>query len=422
MRRSERLPRWVTALFAVGLVTGCTSTVPGTPEPAGLGVLDVGGWDTTPLPVPGNGKTSYGRIVESARLADAVINPIDVIGTLGYATPALVPTPLASVGILADVARPILTECGMIAGYSMGANDTGGERSTLAAKSRMIRVTVLSFPDAGAATAAAQRIEAADFAAGAGNEPVTIPGYEGAHSHWRPGVPTLGVYTAHGSFLVALYIRLPEPDSTALAAVAASTLDKQLPQLDAFTPTPSGRLADLPLDPDGVLRRMVSMRPGQWTYPSLSRRENYIDEVSVAIGMRLNGGIVFGPGGVDHLMRTEQTDPTAPGELGIDRMAVTGVETLYRFTDASKARWYYQALVDAIARQVTSSTDGDRTVIAGPAGVPDVFCYRIEFHGADPYNRCYLLDGRYMATVIGPDETFTRQWAAAQYALLVNTR
>ncbi|MEV0761742.1 hypothetical protein [Nocardia sp. NPDC050435] len=421
MRRCDRLP---VLLLIAGLLAGCVGMVPGTPRPASpdLSILDVGEWNTTPLPVPANGKPGYGRILESARLAEAVINPIDVDDTLVYPVSALLPTPLASVGILADVARPPLTEHGMVAGYSITANDTGGERSTMNGKSRLIRITVLSLRDDAAAAAAAQQIAAADFAAGVGNELVDIPGYAGVHSHWRPTVPTLGVYAAHGSFLVALYLRLPEPDRAALAGVAAAVLDAQLPRLDTFTPTRDGRLAELPLDPDGMLARMVPMQPGQWTFPSLSRRENYFREVSVAIGVRMNGGVVFGPGGVDHQIRVEQTDRTQPGEFGIDRIAGTGLESLYRFQDAGRARWYYRALVDNIAKSVAESTDAERALIAGPVGVPDVFCYRIEFNGTDPYHRCYLLDGRYLATVIGPDETFVRRRAAAQYALLANTR
>ncbi|MEV6279410.1 hypothetical protein [Nocardia sp. NPDC051832] len=424
MRRCNRLLRSLSPLLAAAVLTGCAGIVPGTPESAApdLGALDTGEWDTTRLSAPANGKDSYGRILESARLAEAVINPIDIDASLVYPVTALVPTPLASVGILAEVARPILTEFGMVAGYSVTAGDTDGERSTMNSKSTLIRVTVLSLHDPAAAAAAAQRIGAADFAAGTGNETVEIPGYEAAQGHWRPTVPTVGVYIAHGSFVVALYLRLPEPDSDALAELAAATLDAQLPKLDTFTPTRADQLATLPLDPDGMVARMVPMRAGQWTYPSISRRENYFREVTVAIGVRFNGAVVLGPGGVDHQLRVEQSDRTKPGEYGIDRLAETGLESLYRFTDARRARWYYRALVDNISKSVAESADAERALIAGPAGVPDAFCYRIEFNGTDPYHRCYLLDGRFMATVIGPDETFVRRRAAAQYALLAGAR
>ncbi|MFI6868438.1 hypothetical protein [Nocardia sp. NPDC050406] len=420
MRHCDRVTRWLPVLLVAGLLSGCAGTVPGTPRPtsADLGGLDVGEWNTSPLPVPAQGTRSYGHILESARLAEAVIHPIDLDATLVNSVTALIPTPLASVGVLADVARPILTEYGMVAGYSMTASDHDGERTTLASRSTLTRVTVISFPDAHAADSAAREIGAADFAAASGNVAVAVPGHDGAHGHWLPGVPTVGVYVAHGSFLVVLYIRLPEADRTALAAVAAVTLDAQLPRLDTFAPTPADQLDDLPLDPDAMLRRMVPMRPGQWIYPSLTRRENYFREVTVAIGLRMNGGVVLGPGGVDHETRIEQTDTGTAGELGIERLAVNGLESLYRFRDASSARRYF----DGVVRSVSDSGGGDRTIIAGPAGVPDTLCYRIEFHGTDPYNRCYLLDGGYLATVIGPGETFVRRRAAAQYALLANSR
>ncbi|MGW6730613.1 DUF7373 family lipoprotein [Nocardia sp. NPDC055029] len=414
MRRSSRLLRWLPPILVAGLLAGCGETLPGTPRPAtpDFAGLDVGHWNTSPLAVPDNGNAAYGRILESVRIAEAVIHPVDLDSTLLYSVTALVPTPLASVGILAAAARPVLAEHGMVAGYSVTAADTGGERTTLAARSTLTRVTVLSFPDAAAAASAAREVGAADFAAGPGNQAVEIPGYEGVHSHWRPGLPTLGVYAAHGSFLVALYIRLPEPDATALATVAATALDAQLPRLDQFVPTRAEQLSALPLDPDAMLRRMLPLRSEQWTYPSLSRRENYFDEVTVAIGLRMIGGVVLGPGAVDHEARGEQR------EYGIEREAVAGVETLYRLRDANSARRYY----DMIVRSIAESGDGDRTVITAPAAVPDAHCYRIEFHGADPYHRCYLLDGEYVATVIGPDETFVRRRAAAQYVLLVNSR
>lgn len=414
MRRCNPLLWWLPALLATGLLAGCGATVPGTPGPArpDLGKLDVGEWNTTPLTAPAKGTVSAGRILESVRLAEVVINPVDLDPALQQPVTAPIPTPLASVGILVDSARPILAEYGMVAGYSMIGSDTAGERSTMNSKSSFIRVTVLSFPDATAAAAAAQRIEEADFAAGSGNESVDIAGFEEAHSHWRPGVPTLGVYAAHGSFLVALYIRALEPDLTALTASAASVLTAQLPKLDAFTPSPPDRLADLPLDPDGMLSRMVPMRPGQWIYPTLSRRENYINEVSVAIGMRIVGGIVLGPGGVDHEMRSDRIT------FGIERRAVVGLEGLYRLGDAGAARRYFDEIT-----KTTTSSDGETppTAVAGPAGVPDAWCYLVEFQGTPPFNRCYLLEGKYVATVIGPDETFVQRRAAAQYALLVNS-
>ncbi|UGT45129.1 hypothetical protein LTV02_17815 [Nocardia yamanashiensis] len=414
MRRSERPLRWLPALLAAALLAGCASTVPGTPGPArDLAKLDVGGWDTTPLPVPATSNVSYGRILESVRMAEAVIGPAELDPVLEYPVTALVPTPLATVGIIADVARPILAEYGMVAGYSMTGADTLGELSTINRKSSLVRVTVIGFPDAAAADSAAQRIEEADFAAGAGNEAVEIPGFAAAHSHWRPDVPTLGVYAAHGSFLIALYIRLPEPDLTALTTLAAAALTAQQPKLDGFTPTPLGRLAELPLDADDMLRRMVPMRTGQWSYPSLSRRENLIDEVSVAIGMRMSGGITLGPGGIAHELRGNKN------QRGIERRAVIGNEVLYRFADASAARGFF-----TILRNSTGDAAGDAPATAntGPAGVPDAFCYTDDASGITPFETCFVLDGRYVATIVGPDRAFAHQRTAAEYALLVNTR
>lgn len=408
-------------IAVVGLVMVC-AVLPGcgtagTPRPQtpDLTVLDVGIFDAQPLTKPTESTEKYGRIIESARIAEAVINPLEFDVTLENSNPAVLANPIATTGILADVARPVLDRYAMVAGYSAGAIDcrTDVVGCPDIGRTKGLRITVLRMRDAAAATAAAAEVEAADFAVSPENARVTISKYPQAHSHWRPTMPTLGVVVPQGVYLVALFIIHPTTDLAAMTTLATRVLDRQLPRLADFTPTPIEDLAALPLDTDDMLRRLLPDPPGQWMYPTTTRVDR--DVTAGFGGTHEANGVVWGPGGADHLIRDEAQDRSRPDPAGIDRLAVSGYNEVERATDAVGARQYFE---NAAARSAKSNTR-----VEPPAGIPDARCFRVNHpNGMPAYHHCLVLDGRYVAGVVDPEEKTVKQMAAAQYALLVRNR
>ncbi|MFI6866141.1 hypothetical protein [Nocardia sp. NPDC050406] len=348
-------------------------------------------------------------------MAEAVVNPLDLDTAFHESFPAVVASPGGTTGILAEVVRPVVDKHGMVAGFSAGGIDcrTDVRGCPEIGRSKALRITVLRMRDAAAAERAAAEAEAADFAVNPDNARVEIPKYPEAHSHWRPTVPTLGVIVAHGDYLVALFIIHPSTDLAAMTTLATQVLDRQLPRLDSFTPTPVDALTELPLDTDGMLRRLLPDPPGQWMYPTTTRVER--GETAGFGGMHEANGVVWGPGGADHLLRMNARDRSKPDPAGIDRIATNGYNSVLRAADAPSARRYFET-------EPQDRTEVGRSITA-PTGVPDAQCFRLDHpSGAISYFQCHVLDGRYVAAVVDPDEATVRQMAAAQYALLVRNR
>ncbi|MFB8001001.1 hypothetical protein [Nocardia sp. NPDC056000] len=400
--------------LAVGVVlsvSGCT--VPGTPigqypDPA---ALDVGAFGIRRLEEPAGGE-QYGRVVESVRIAEALIDPVDadpiLSGVLGPNGLHLLPTTAKATLLLAAPVRAVLDREGMLAGAAVGGTEpkVGFEPSVGAA--RVLSLLILRFPDADAAQRAARDIDAVDVAVSAQNVPLTVPGYPAAHAHWRPGVPTAAATIATGDFVVSLYAGETTPDATALMSLARKAFDAQLPRLRNFVVTPRDRIAALPLDRDGMLARIVPEAPGHWPYPVVVAN---VPQPDAAWSEVIRGeGVVYGP----HAARLWSNH--SPRDTGIELEAVIGLTQLVRYSSATAARLAYAAAVRDY------STGAGKRPAAGPSGVPDIYCAEDTSASMQWHLRyaCRLLHGRYQAMLIGPDLTDLRQRLSAQYGLLVN--
>ncbi|WP_067545680.1 DUF7373 family lipoprotein [Nocardia crassostreae] len=395
MRRSE----FCLAVVALVTLTGCG----GEPSPD-LDALDLGGYSAQPLSAPPNTGEYYGRILESTRLTEVLARPADIAAELDYTEiPQPVPNSGFAMATLATPVRPVLQRYDMVAEAVGGGAETGRTESE---GQRSITINLLRFRDESTARLAAAELDAADFAVSPDNVAVEISGYPGAHSHWRPTVPTLGTTIAHGSYVVSMYLVLPAPDLTALTDLARKAFDRQLTLLDTFRPTPVDQLATLALDPDDMVRRMISARTGRWNYPA-------VDEI--ADGVLRASGVTYGPNAAAAILG----DPAKAAELGYDRRAVVGItNVLSRLKSATAAKQF----ADFLAGRRAEGFDS----IAAPAA-PDVKCFRsraAEQADFDRYLRynCIIPVDRYVATIFSEDEDDVRQRAAAQYVLLVNSR
>lgn len=343
-------------------------------------------------------------------MADALVHPTDIDRAFTFGSPSLLPRPGDTTGILAETALPVLKKHRMLAGYSIRGTDREGEAGRTVGQARALRLSVLRLPDEAAARNAAQEIESADFAVSPDNVAVAIPEYAGAHSHWRPLVPTLGTVVAHGPFVVAIFAGLPTIDLPALTALTTAALKAELPRLDRFVSTPADKLSTLPLDREGMLRRILPAQHGKWPYPTVTRVD--IGTVAGYGGAHFESGVVLGPGGADHWTRGDAADTSKPDPAEIESLAAVEHRRLLRMPNAVKARKYFEGKAEAIARDFES--------IAPPDQVPDTACVRQKSPGSSDIYLCIVRYGRYVATVLDPQEKTVKQMTAAQYALLVN--
>ncbi|MEU4598520.1 hypothetical protein [Nocardia sp. NPDC023988] len=386
------------AVLLTAAVTGCRVTGTAEPVRVDLATLDYGHYQHVPLQAP-PGTEYSGRVIESLRIGEVMVNPAEADSALSVppsrwdAVP--LPTPAKVSGVLSDQARAVLAEHGMLAGFVVGGTDT--------ARTRQLTVLALRMPNAAAATAAAADLDAGDAAVSADNVAVPIPKYPAAKAHWRPTVASMAATIAHGAFVVSVYAVHTTPDAAALTTLIGAAFDAQLPELDRFVPTQPERFADLPIDGEGMLARMVPEKVGRWSAPAVLLVD--ADNIAGGKGMLHARGVVYGPNAT-FLMSSRQHRSAA------NALALMGFDGLKRYFDATEARQAYER----------GATDwaADLRPLPGPAGIEDIRCGDSGASDSEPEVRyvCALLHGRYIATVFAPTEQQIRQKSAAQYSLL----
>ncbi|GAB0103980.1 hypothetical protein JMUB6875_29540 [Nocardia sp. JMUB6875] len=408
--------RSVTALVTAAVVMltgGCVvegNPVADYPDPA---PLNVGKYSIDPLDQP-SGSEKYGRVVEAARLAETLIDPIQVDATLTHAASPqgvlLLPTPAKATLLLAEPVRAVLEQNGMLTGCAASGTDSEpAVDGPQIGAAKVLSVIVLRFPDESAAQRAAADIDVVDAAVSPGNVSVLIPGYAAAHAHWRPDVPTMATTIADGANVVSLLIGDLVADQDTLTGMARKTFDAQLPRIREFVPTARDRLSTMPLDRDGMLSRMVPEAPGRWPYPVVTVGNP--GRVAQWSPLVFSAGVVFGPRAAQLVNGRRLVDS------GIELRAVNGWTELGRFATVAAARRFF----DGYLRSHTPEK-GYRYV-DGPAGVPDVSCDEDVSPEAMEETRysCRVLHGRYVGATVSRDLNTLRQRIAAQYGLLATS-
>ncbi|BEK89522.1 DUF7373 family lipoprotein [Nocardia seriolae] len=399
------------ALTAALLLTGCS--VPGHPRPAppDLTALDLGPYSSDPPAAAPVGTEADGRVLESVRMGEAVIDPIEADPTLKYGlgNAASVPIPAAQKAVyLSEPVRAVLAEYGMLAGFSVGGMDSELNPSVAVGHARLLNVMLLRFPDAAAAERAAARIDAVDAAVSTENVPVSIPDHPGAHAHWRPGVPTLAATRAQDAYVITVLAGYPATDLAALTGMARNALTAQVTRLHGFQPTPVGAFAALPLDTDGMLARMLPEAPGVWPRPTVLAP--IADKNAGWRARLLPSGVVYGPRASHRWGSWKKDDSTGDAVI-----ALRGTNLLVRFPTPVAAREEFLATADEV------SGDGMRAA-SPPAGIPDARCMESVEHG--PYEvrfACRALYGVYDVQVFSRTLVDAQRRIAAQYALLVRS-
>ncbi|MFE3542900.1 hypothetical protein ACFXK0_08020 [Nocardia sp. NPDC059177] len=386
------------AVSAGLLVAACG----GSPEQAGpvepvidIAGLDVGNYATTPrdLGLPDNAEQA--RFVEAERLGNYVPAPAEIDPALVYPNPYMPRVfidPEGALGRIMAVDRFAEAAPGFIGGFisSAGNHPRNDGVDLLNA--------VMVFPDQQQAAAAASALERVDFEANTRNEPIEIPRYPDAHAHWQPQEQSIGVWYATGNLVIYtwvfdyLKIFLKKVDRPALIEWVHKSLDKVVPAVAGFRPTPSDQLMNAPVDLDGMLGRTLK-RPleDSWTNPP---------------------GAYEGRTAVHFSSEPDDVARTV-AENGVDRYAFEGAE-VYRARDYAAALRVQEDL-GGLSRKFRK-TDA-------PVNLPTALCK--EYIGREPLAvrfYCSVTAGRYAAFTWASQLLDAQQRISAQYALLVNAR
>ncbi|MEC3953766.1 hypothetical protein VMT65_12060 [Nocardia sp. CDC153] len=399
------------AIAASVLLAGCA--VPGHPRPATLdpATLTVGPYGTEPLTAAPAGTEADGRILESVRMGEAMIDPVEADPTLvyGLGNAASVPIPSAEKAVyLSEPVRAVLGKYGMLAGFSVGGADSEIDPYVAVGHARLLTVMAIRFPDADRARRAAAEMDAVDTAVSPENVPVAIPDHAGAHAHWRPTVPTLAATEAQDAYVITVLAGYPGIDLAALTGLARSALTAQATRLREFTPTPVGEFASLPLDSEGMLARMLPEAPGVWPRPTVLSVD--ADTNAGWKARLLPSGVVYGPRATHRWGKWKKDSPVDKDDMII---AFRGPNILVRFPDAVAARKEFTETADEL-------NDPGMRAAPTPSGIPDVRCS--EFVGGGRYDvrfACRALYGVYDVQTYSRTLADAQLKISAQYALLV---
>ncbi|MBB5916581.1 hypothetical protein BJY24_005493 [Nocardia transvalensis] len=409
-RRRPRLPL-IAAALALLLVPGCTvagSPVRSGPDPA---AVDIGPYRAELLAPPRDGTDAEGRVLESVRMGEAVIDPLEADPALKFGLGAVASVPVPTPAKAAFLARPVqavLERHGMLAGFSVGGMDTEIAADLAVGRARLLTVLLLRFPDPAAARSAAAEIDAVDAAVSPENVPAQIPGHPGAHAHWRPSTPTLAATTAEDSYVISVLAGERTTDLDGLGRLAAAAFTAQTARLRDFRPTPPDRFGTLPLDTDGMLARLLPEAPGVWPRPQV-----VVSRSDANAGWQpryVVTGVVYGPRASHRYGSWEKS--AEPGNMVI---ALNGLSTLVRLPDAAAARREYDESVGEL-------TEPGQREVAAPAGIPDSRCMEsLSGFVSVPRFACRVLYGAHEGLAFARTLDDAHHKIAAQYLLLARS-
>ena len=351
-------------------------------------LLDAGTYPTAPRPPLGNaGDARLGAIADAQNLADFVTGP--------WETDAALVTPYLATFYLLDSSGPLMQfapEAVAQRAESHGFVNGFASARQIADNTVMINA-VFRFPEASAATAAAVDMNssaAAQTIRGATPTPAAIPGHPEAAASTYPFTPiesdkewtVIRSFAPHGPYVFMQLVQSVDGFDRA-ATLVQKAIDVQGPRIDEFRPAPADALADVPLDPDGLLAKTLPL------VGSASPTKN-------AVYTR-RGAVHF------------QSDPIASKTLFTDT-GVTAVAMALTNVYETKSPGLASMVVGSFSKEVTAQ--GAAPADPVPA-LPDSHC---SARGKAFY--CVAAAGRYAVEVNAESLPAAHQQMAAQYILL----
>lgn len=390
----------ILALISVVLLLGtaCTSTVGGSAVkasgPSGPALefdqLDPGRFPTAPRAALGvAGDPMLGVVLEGQRLANHVIGPWEVDPALAgwFGLGAMVLPRAEALALIGPV--------DLAAAASRHDFVTGFATTRTEKNKRVLLNAVLRFADDGAAEAAANDMgEAALQQQGTdGPSPkLEIPGHPEARASSHTGtdrdIGKFGAarsFTAHGPY-VLMQLAQATTGVDAAAQLVAKSIDLQAPEIDKFRATDPSELADISVDPTGLLARTL---PIDGRDPTFTKGGTY----------ERRGALHF------------QSDPVRSAKLfsetGVDLVAMAGT-TVYQAEDADGAR----GVVEEFFAEVSPTAQPANPV----PDMPGSRCLRPDDGGF----YCLAAADRYAIETSGPTLLAAQQMTAAQYIMLMS--
>ncbi|BBY56531.1 hypothetical protein MKOR_37820 [Mycolicibacillus koreensis] len=393
------------SLLALGAatLTGCSQTLPGhvakRPDHADVDGLNPGNYPTEPRPDLGRA-ADQGIYVEARRMADFMTMPFevnaDLTGGIGLLSVFNGPFKGATaVGTILDTVFPASAATNYVTGF-MVSRTRGGDHN-LVAQSAVLRY---QSPDDAVAAATELGVKGGpDPNRYPDNttpsfDPIAIAGHPDARAlRYGSGNVTVVSYTPHGPFLLVQQV-YSTTDKDEPARLVTAFLDKQIPLIDTFKPTPVDKIPDLPLDPTGLLARTM---------------EPEID---------IRGKFRFGTYGVRGFL-SYSDDPSDDEKLltdaGVTDIALSGAD-VYHARDAAGAE-------KIIAKWAEVRGTGTEWAAMEPVpGIEGSRCHKQEdkpgTDDAKTYYACLFTVGDYAVDVAATQKAQIVQKASAQYLLL----
>lgn len=366
------------------------ATTSETTPPVSPDKLNPGRYATKPLaPMGRAGTAERGAVLQAQQMANYVVGPWEVDEALiePYLDTFYVMNGSAQLGGLGPQAIAAAANgYGMVNGFGSARQkpDTGAMLNA-----------VLHFPDAAAAAAASKAMNDAASAqpiAGAQPEPVGIPGHSDtlastyAYTPRDADRPSAAVraFTPHGPFVFMQFAQSADGKDAA-AAMVAEAVGLQLPLIDEFTPAGVPELADVEVDPTGLLALTLPLPT-----PEASPIKN----------------AVYGPHGASHFQSNPVGSTTLFDDTRVTAVAMAGAN-VYEAHDNPSARM----IINSFNEEV-SSMEG-ATEAAPVPEIPDSHCMAFPqaFY-------CVAPADKYAIEIRGPKFEDVQQQLAAQYIIL----
>lgn len=335
------------------------------------------------------------RAIEAKRMLDRVISSADVDSEIDelaavetYTDPA---GPFATPALPEDF-RPAIVDNKLLSGAYVARTD-GDPRSP-----RRLIVSILRFPDNGAAQAAVDQMAAKVRE----TSPLSVeidgqPEVFAFTKDWTAAT----VLAARGAYTLILNYGLESPDENQVSAGLTTAVGLQLARMQHSPPTPWEEVLDVPLDPDGIMQRAL---------PS-DRSHRYSPELDFG---------AHTPEGQLHYERNPAQMGKAFRDSGTDLIG-RRAGIVYRTRDLEGSFTLQNALATLGKRDES---------IPPPPYIADARCVRL--YESDPVRKtnlmCAVVRGRFVGVVFATSgvtgsvnpELYER--AAAQYTLLENDR
>ncbi|CDO91328.1 hypothetical protein AWC29_06535 [Mycobacterium triplex] len=397
-----RIRSWLRAA-AVGvaaLTVACSTTIAGSavkapgeasPDGVNLALLDAGNFPTTPrAPLGLAGDALRGGWAEGRRLASVVVGPWEVDADLiDYAQieSGVVKDVDAVNALLGAPLGEALNGHNLLAGFSSARHTDKGPYKDL-----LTTVLELASPADASAAITAMAAKGAALTMPFDTKPIptqlfSIPRYPATTAltyQWTAQYPDPGprfsvtALTAHGQYVLAQTATSADKPDTA-AGLIATTLDLQQLLVDKFKPTPPDQMAQLPLDPDGLMAHTVAPR---------QENESISDGIYDA-----HGALHLATGDPVHLAAMFKS-------AGVQQVSYVLETRVYQTPDTASA-----------ARLVADETGPNQ--VGGISGMPKAKCFN-ETLGY----WCVARADRYAFEMQNEQEHAVHQMMAAQYRML----